>query len=73
MDVAAIMDRLDALTAAQNRTAVATLAAAIVQVRNSVAAPEIMAAVEDAEHIINPQRGNSRNTEWRRRHGLNPA
>ena len=67
------IQRTDALINAQKLTAVATLAAAIVQVRNAVGAPEIIEAVSDAEHILTPNRGTSPYVEWRKENGLSPA
>lgn len=65
-----VMKRMDTLTDAQNRTAVATLAAAIVQTRNATDVVAIIEALKDAEHIINPNHGTSPYTEWRKDNGL---
>lgn len=69
-DEAVLARQISDLTNAQNKTAVATLAAAIIQARKVAGIEQMMDAVRDAEHILMPRRELPAYHAWRERHSL---
>ena len=61
---------LSALTSAQRRTAVATLAAVLVQNRGPIDVRVVAGAVRDAEHLLFADRNTGTYKAWAKENGL---